>query len=178
MQTIQIFDKTFSPVISEIDIQDKIKILAKKISSEFETKNPLFIAILNGAFMFAADLFRQIQIPATITFVKLSSYSGLQSTGNIETLIGLNEKIEGRNIIILDDVLDTGGTLFTFKNLLQKQNPLSIKTVLLVDKKIKNNFNLVCDYACFENLNGFLIGYGMDYKEAGRNFPCIYELIE
>lgn len=178
MQTVQIFDKTFSPVISEIDIQDKIKILAKKISSDFETKNPLFIAILNGSFMFAADLFRQIQIPATITFVKLSSYTGLQSTGNIETLIGLNENIEGRNIIILDDVLDTGNTLYTFQNELKMKNPLSIKIVLLVDKKIENNYKLVCDYACFENLDGFLIGYGMDYEGAGRNFPDIYQLIE
>lgn len=178
MQTVNIFDKKFSPLISENDIQQQIKILAEKISADYQSKNPLFIAILNGAFMFASDLFRLIQIPAEITFVKLSSYNGTQSTGNIQTIFGLTESIEGRHIIILDDVLDTGKTLYTFKEEIQKRNPLTIKTALLIDKKIDIEYELVGDYACFENQPGFLIGYGMDYKGQGRNLQSIYQLNE
>ncbi len=176
MQTVQIFDKTFSKVISETDLREKINVLAEKISTDYVAKHPLFIVILNGAFMFAADLFRQIRIPAEISFVKLSSYEGLHSSGNIETIFGLNEIIEGRDIIILDDVLDTGRTLYTFKNEMLKRNPLSLKTALLIDKKIQKEYELKCDYSCFENYTGFLVGYGMDYKGQGRNFPCIYQL--
>jgi len=178
MKTLKIFDKTFSPVISEFDIQEKIYILSEKISADYATKNPLFIVILNGAFMFAADLFRNIKIPAEITFVQLSSYSGIQSSGNIETIFGLKEDIEGRHIIILDDVLDTGKTLFTFIKEMIRKKPLSLKTVLLIDKKIDIAYDLVPDYACFENHKGFLIGYGMDYNGQGRNFPAIYQLNE
>lgn len=178
MKTVTIFEKTFSPVISEFDIQEKIYILSEKISADYATKNPLFIVILNGAFMFAADLFRNIKIPAEITFVQLSSYSGIQSSGNIETIFGLKEDIEGRHIIILDDVLDTGKTLFTFIKEMIRKKPLSLKTVLLIDKKIDIAYDLVPDYACFENHKGFLIGYGMDYNGQGRNFPAIYQLNE
>lgn len=178
MQTVQIFDQTFSEVISETVIRKKIQSLAEKISTDYATKNPLFIVILNSAFMFAADLFRQIQIPAEISFVKLSSYNGLQSSGNIETILGLNDNIEGRHIIILDDILDTGKTLFTFKKELVQRKPLSLRTVLLIDKKIDIEYNLISDYACFENYTGFLIGYGMDFNGHGRNFPSIYQLNE
>lgn len=178
MKTVNIFDKKFTPLISENDIQQKIKILAEKISGDYDSKNPLFIVILNGAFMFASDLFRQIQIPAEISFVKLSSYTGLQTSGNLETIFGLTENIEGRHIIILDDILDTGKTLFTFKKEMIQKKPLSVKTVLLIDKKLDMEYDLVGDYTCFENYKGFLIGYGMDYRGQGRNFPCIYQLKE
>ena len=178
MQTVKIFDKTFTPVISEFDIQEKINILAEKISADYATKNPLFIVLLNGAFMFAADLFRNITIRAEISFVQLSSYSGIHSSGNIETIFGLSENIEGRHIIILDDVLDSGKTLFTFKKEMIQKKPLTIKTVLLIDKKIDIPYDLVSDYACFENHKGFLIGYGMDYNGQGRNLPAIYQLNE
>ncbi|MBS1729252.1 MAG: hypoxanthine phosphoribosyltransferase [Bacteroidetes bacterium] len=178
MQSVKIFDKIFSPLISEHDIQLQVKLLADKISHEYQSKNPLFIAILNGAFMFAADLFRQIQIPAEISFVKFSSYNDLQSSGNVQSIFGLVENIKGRHIIILDDILDTGNTLVTFIEEMKKRDPLSIKTALLIDKKneIKNRFH--CDYACFECLGGFLVGYGMDYKMQGRNIPAIFQLIE
>ncbi|MEO8117542.1 MAG: hypoxanthine phosphoribosyltransferase [Bacteroidota bacterium] len=178
MQTVQIFEQTFSEVITEAEIKEKIQSLAEKITADYASKNPLFIALLNGAFMFAADLFRQIQIPAEISFVKLSSYNGLQSTGNIETVIGLKENITGRHIIILDDILDTGKTLFTFKKEMIQKKPLSIKTVLLIDKKNKIEYDRADDYSCFENNSGFLIGYGMDFNGHGRNLPSIYQLKE
>lgn len=177
MKTVKIKDKEFAISISSDRIQSAIKQVAAKINKDYSGKQPLFIAILNGSFMFAADLFKSLDIDCEISFIKLSSYQGTQTTEKVNELIGLNQDIKGRDIILIEDIVDTGITLDnTIKNLTQF-NPKTIKvaTLLYKPEAFKNQFTI--DYIGIEIPNDFIVGYGLDYDGYGRNLPDIYKII-
>ena len=178
MANIQIYDKTFKPYISEKDIREKINELANCLSRDYQDKNPIFIAVLNGAFMFAADIFKSLNIHAEISFIKLASYKGMKSSGQVITAIGLDIEIFDRHVVILEDIVDTGKTLHEFLPQLWHQQPASIKIAALLHKPEGTVFPLKVDYAGFEIPDKFVVGYGLDYNGLGRNTPSIYQLLE
>lgn len=149
-----------------------------QINTDYTGKKPLFIAVLNGSFLFAADLFRQITIDAQISFIKLASYKGTTSTGNIITAIGLEEPVFERHIILLEDIIDTGKTLSEFIPQLLHQNPASLKIASLLTKPEALKHPVIPDYYGFAIPNKFVVGYGLDYDGLGRNIPEIYQLAE
>jgi hypoxanthine phosphoribosyltransferase len=175
---VTLFDKTFEPFLSESLIQEKIKELAEEINKDYAGKKPLFIAILNGSFMFAADLFKAINIEAEICFIKLASYKGAKSTGNVITAIGLDNDINNRHVIILEDIIDTGKTLSQFLPQLEHQQPSSLKIAVLLHKPDATIHPVQIDYCCFSIPNRFVLGYGLDYDGFGRNLKEIYQLKE
>jgi hypoxanthine phosphoribosyltransferase len=174
---IQILDLSFKPYISATQIEEANVKMAAKINVDYKDKNPLFICILKGSFIFASDLFKKITIPAEIEFIRLKSYDGTQSTEHIQTLIGLSANIIDRNIIILEDIVDTGNTLESLLNDLKKEKCQSIGLASLIFKKdaFKKDFKI--DYLGFEIENKFIVGYGLDYNEYGRNLPEIYQIV-
>jgi len=178
MQNIRIHDKEFKPYLDEKKIQDRIRELGAEISKDYHGKNPLFIAILNGSFMFAADLFKNISVDAEICFIKLASYKGISSTGQVITAIGLDVDIIGKHIIIIEDIVDTGKTLNEFLPKLNHQQPASLKIVALLHKPEATKFPVHIDYTGFTIPNKFVVGYGLDYDGLGRNIPSIYQLVQ
>ena len=178
MSNITLFNKTFEPYLPESLIQEKIKELGEIISKEYEGKRPLFIGVLNGSFMFAADLFKQISIEAEICFIKLASYKGTKSTGNVITAIGLDTDIRDRHLILLEDIIDTGKTLNEFIPQLYHQQPASIKMAVLLHKPDATIYPVQIDYCCFSIPDRFVLGYGLDYDGFGRNLKEIYQLKE
>ena len=177
MSQIKVHDKTFGPFLSEEDIQQQIKKIADAINSDYEGLRPMFIAILNGSFMFAADLFKHITIDAEICFIKLASYKGTTSSGQVITAIGLDIDIIGRDIIILEDIVDTGKTLTEFLPQLLHHQPASMKIAALLHKPDAVKFPIRIDYLGFSIPNKFVVGYGLDYDGLGRNLKEIYQLI-
>jgi hypoxanthine phosphoribosyltransferase len=175
-QEITLFDKTFEPYLTEDDIQGEIKKLAAELNMYYGDKKPLFIAILNGSFMFAADLFKQLTIEAEICFIKLASYKGTKSTGHVITAIGLDTDITNRHIVILEDIIDTGKTLHEFLPQVHNQQPASLKVAVLLHKPEATKFEVPIDYCCFSIPNRFVLGYGLDYDGYGRNLKQIYQL--
>ncbi len=178
MSEIVLFDKKFIPFIAEIEIKQAIKKLALEIKQQYQGKKPLFIAILNGSFMFAADLFKELEIEAEICFIKLASYKGTKSSGQVVTAIGLDIDLTNRHVIILEDIIDTGKTLHTFLPQLLNQQPASLKVAVLLDKPEPRKFDVTIDYACFTIPNKFVLGYGLDFDGFGRNIKEIYQLHE
>jgi hypoxanthine phosphoribosyltransferase len=178
MSNVRIHDKTFQPYLSEPDIREKVRELAGALSRDYRDKNPIFIAILNGAFMFAADLFKNLTIDAEISFIKLASYKGMKSSGQVITAIGLDTEIFDRHVIILEDIVDTGKTLHEFLPQLWHQQPASIKITALLHKPGAMTYPLRVDYGGFEIPDKFVVGYGLDYNGLGRNTPAIYQLLE
>jgi hypoxanthine phosphoribosyltransferase len=178
MSNITLFNKTFEPYLPESLIQEKIKELGEIISQEYEGKRPLFIGVLNGSFMFAADLFKQISIEAEICFIKLASYKGTKSTGNVITAIGLDTDIRDRHLILLEDIIDTGKTMNEFIPQLYHQQPASIKMAVLLHKPDATIYPVQIDYCCFSIPDRFVLGYGLDYDGFGRNLKEIYQLKE
>ncbi len=175
---IQVRDKKFQPYIKAPQIQEQIGKLASQMNIDYAGKNPLFIAILNGSFMFAADLFKEINMEAEICFIKLASYKGTKSTGNVITSIGLDENLKGRHVIIIEDIVDTGKTLHEFLPQLLNQQPASLKIAALLHKPEALTYPLTIDYLGFSVPNKFLLGYGLDYDGLGRNLKEIYQLVE
>lgn len=178
MDYIKIKDKTFEKMIESSAIEKKIRLLGLQISNDYETENPLFIGVLNGCFMFMADLMREITLKAEISFIKFSSYKGeINSSGDIAELIGLNNSVEGRHIIIVEDIVDTGATLAGLIKTLKESHPKSIAVVslLLKPNALKTSINEI-KYIGFEIPNDFVVGYGLDYAEQGRNLKHIYQL--
>ena len=176
MNEVKLKDKNFEIFINEKEINDIISNISNRIN-ESGVVNPLFIAILNGSFLFAADLMRKINIPDTeISFLKLSSYDGLSTTGNVNKLIGLSKKIEGRNVIVLEDIIDTGITLEKIIILLEKEKVKSIKIATLLFKPNSYQKKFQIDYIGKSIENDFVVGYGLDYDEKGRNLKNIYKL--
>lgn len=159
-------------------IRERVAQLAAAINRDYEDKKPLFIAILNGSFMFAADLFKYVTVPSEISFIKLASYKGTKSTGNVITAIGLDEKLSGRHIIIIEDIIDTGKTLHEFLPQLLEQSPASLKICALLQKPDATVFPLAIDYLGFSIPDKFVVGYGLDYDGLGRNINGIYRLAE
>lgn len=178
MPAIKLHDKTFDTYLSEKEIAEKIKIIAEQLNHDYKNKRPLFIAILNGSFMFAADLFKQLTIDAEICFIKLASYRGMKSSGNVITAIGLDQDLFGREVIIVEDIVDTGKTLNEFLPKLDHQQPKSLKIVALLHKPEATQFQLKIDYLGFSIPNKFVVGYGLDYDGLGRNLKEIYQLAE
>ncbi|MFM2358657.1 MAG: hypoxanthine phosphoribosyltransferase [Bacteroidota bacterium] len=179
MSLIQVIDKKFTPYIDAATIEARIKELATQINQDYEGKRPIFIAILNGSFMFAADLFKYITIETEICFIKLASYKGTKSTGNVITSIGLDEPLEGRHVVIIEDIVDTGNTLHKFLPQLFNQQPASLKIASLLHKpEALVHKDLTIDYLGFSVPNKFLLGYGLDYDGLGRNLAAIYQLVE
>lgn len=178
MSEIQINDKTFVPFLSAVSIQREIKELASVINSEYKGKKLTFVAILNGAFMFASDLLKEIDVDCEITFVKVSSYKGSASTGRVDELIGLNASLTGKNVIIIEDIVDTGITMDKIHKLIELQLPESLKICTLLYKKEAHQGRVIPDYVAFEIENKFVVGYGLDYDEAGRNLKEIYQIKE
>jgi hypoxanthine phosphoribosyltransferase len=178
MTAIKVHDKYFIPYISEAEINERIHMLAKKIDEDYNGKKPLFIAILNGSFMFAADIFKHISIESEICFIKLASYKGTKSSGQVVTAIGLDTDLTGRHVIVLEDIIDTGKTLSEFLPQLKNQQPLSLKIAALLHKPEATVYPTQIDYLGFSVPNKFLLGYGLDYDGLGRNIKEIYQLTD
>jgi hypoxanthine phosphoribosyltransferase len=176
MPSIKLHDKTFDTYLSEQEIHEKIKGIAAQISSDYKGRLPLFIAILNGSFMFAADLFKQLTIDAEVCFIKLASYKGMKSSGHVVTAIGLDQDLYNRDIIIIEDIVDTGKTLSEFLPKLHHQQPASLKIAALLHKPEATLFPLEIQYLGFSIPNKFVVGYGLDYDGLGRNLKEIYQL--
>lgn len=178
MTQIKVHDKMFDTYLPEETIQQRVKELAAIINEEHRDNRPLFIAILNGSFMFASDLFKQLTIDAEICFIKLASYKGTRSTGHVITAIGLDHDLFGRNVIIVEDIVDTGKTLNNFLPQLHHQHPSSLKIVSLLHKPQATVFPIRVDYVGFTIPDKFVVGYGLDYDGLGRNLKEIYQLHE
>lgn len=176
MSNIQVLDKTFEPYLKEAAIQEKITELAGQLNKDYAGKRPLFLSILNGSFLFTADLFKQITIEAEVSFIKLASYKGTSSTGNVITAIGLDANVKDRHIVILEDIIDTGKTLHHYLPQLDSMQPASVKIAVLLNKKEALQYPVKVDYACFDIPNKFVVGYGLDYDGLGRNSKDIYQL--
>jgi hypoxanthine phosphoribosyltransferase len=176
MSVIQVIDKKFKPYLSAAEISERIKAVASQINRDYKGKKPIFIAILNGSFMFASDLLKEISIEAEICFIKLASYKGTKSTGNVITSIGLDEPLKDRHVIIIEDIVDTGNTLHKFLPQLYNQQPASLKIAALLHKPEALEHPIVIDYLGFNVPNIFLLGFGLDYDGLGRNLDQIYQL--
>jgi hypoxanthine phosphoribosyltransferase len=176
MQQIRVHDKTFVPYLSQSEIETAIKQQAELINKDYANECPLFIAILNGSFMFAAELFKSISVPSEICFIKLASYKGTTSSGHIITSIGLDTEITDKHVIILEDIVDTGKTLHYFLPQLYNQHPRSLKIAALLHKPSATVYDVPLDYNCFKIPDKFVIGYGLDYNGFGRNFPALYQI--
>ena len=171
MKTIRVHDKEFAPYISAAEIETAVKKLARQLDEDYQGKNPLFIAILSGSFMFAADLFKHVNIPAEICFIKLASYKGTKSTGNVITSIGLDVDLHERDVVILEDIIDTGKTMHAFLPQLEHQQPRSLKICVLLHKPESMVHPVGIDYLGFTIPDRFVVGYGLDYDGYGRNLP-------
>lgn len=176
MSEVQVLDKTFKTLITKEKIQERIKEIATQINEEMKDKNPLFLAILNGSFIFAADLCRHLTINHEISFIKLASYEGTSSTGAIKQMIGLNSDIQNRHVIILEDIIDTGLTMKYILEQLTEQSPASIQICTLLHKPAKQQVPMDIKYIAFNIPNDFVVGYGLDYNQQGRNLNEIYTL--
>jgi hypoxanthine phosphoribosyltransferase len=178
MSNIRIHDKNFKPYITAEAIQKKVTELAEALNRDYKDKNPVFIAILNGSFIFAADLFKELTIDAEISFIKLASYKGMKSGGQVITSIGLDTEIFGRHVVIIEDIVDTGKTMNEFLPQLLHQQPASLKIVALLHKPEAKLHPITVDYTGFEIPDKFVVGYGLDYDGLGRNTASIYQLLE
>lgn len=175
---IKIHDKEFVPFLSAEEIDEQVARLANEINKDYSDKRPLFIAILNGSFVFASDLFKKLTIEAEISFIKLASYKGIKSTGKVITAIGLDEDLHNRHIVILEDIVDTGKTLNEFLPQLKNHHPASLRVCSLLHKPEASLFQIDLNYLGFSIPNKFVVGYGLDFDGLGRNIPSIYKLKE
>jgi len=160
-------------LLSQIEIEKKVKEIGEKISADYEGEEPIFIGVLKGCFIFMADLMRHVSINCSMDFMAVSSYQGTNSTGAVKINKDLNEAIEGKHIILVEDILDSGVTLNYLKNYLSVRNPASIKVVTLMDKPARRKADIYADYSCFEVPDAFVVGYGLDFNEKYRNLPYI-----
>ncbi len=178
MSKVTIKDKTFKVSIPEKVILERVKAVADRINRDMDGKNPLLLAVLNGSFVFAADLMRQLTIPCEISFVKLASYEGVTSTGKVKEVIGINEDLTGRTVIIVEDIVDTGLTMKQMIESIGTRNPASVHICTLLVKPEKLQVDLNIEYAAMEIPNEFIVGYGLDYDQQGRNLKDIYTVVE
>jgi len=177
MKEIRILDKKFMELITEKVLQDRIKELAMKLNKDFAGKEVVFLGILNGAFLFAADLFRHIDLQAKISFVKLASYEGTSSSGSIKELIGWNEEIKNKTIVVIEDIVDTGNTLERIVDELVIRKVSEVKIATMLFKPAAYTKDIPLDYVGFEIPNDFVVGFGLDYDGYGRNLPSVYTLV-
>jgi len=177
-QTVKIKDKEFTVLISAEKIQERVSDIAGQINNDYRNKTPLFIGVLNGAFLFTADLFKKIDLTCELSFVRVSSYSGTSSTGTVRNLIGLNEDLKDRDIIVIEDIVDTGDTMVYLLDELKKHSPASVRLATAVFKPKALRHPIRPDYVGFELPPAFIVGYGLDYDGIGRNLNDIYVLKE
>lgn len=178
MDIITVKDKSFKPYISEEKLQTSVEKVASNINADYKGSTPIFLGILNGSFMFFGDLLKSIDLECTVSFVKLASYEGTSTTGEVNELIGLNEDISGKDIILVEDIVDTGNTLVKLHEILSSKNPRSIKIATLLYKPEAYKKHHPIDYVGLEIPNAFVLGYGLDYDGLGRNLSSIYVLNE
>lgn len=177
-QTIQIHDKHFAVSIPAEKIQMEVARLGKQINLDLEGTKPLFLVVLNGAFMFAADLMKQVSIPCEVSFVKLASYEGFFSSGKIKELIGMNEDLNDRTVVVVEDIVDTGHTMQQIIKSLESHHPKEIKIATFFHKPESLQVPLKLDYVGMHIPNDFIVGYGLDYDGLGRNLADIYTLVQ
>lgn len=177
-EQVQILDKTFVRSISEQEIAEAVTRIAVQISDNLREKDPIFIVVLNGAFMFASDLMKELNFPSRITFVKMASYEKTASTGVVKELIGLSEDIEGRTVVVIEDIVDTGYTMQCMMAALRSHHPEEIHIASLFMKPENLKVDLHVDYVAFHIPNDFIVGYGLDYEGYGRNLSAIYSVVE
>ncbi len=178
--TVQIHDKKFTPFLDQKTLHDRVAGLGRQITEDFEDfkdKELVVIAVLNGSFMFLADLCRQIELPISISFIKIKSYEGTQSSGNVKSILGLEEEIKEKNVLIVEDIVDTGISMNFLISEISAMNPLKISIATLLFKPEAFRFNYQLDYVGFEIPNKFVVGYGLDYDGLGRNLPSIYQVV-
>jgi hypoxanthine phosphoribosyltransferase len=173
---IHLIDKDFVPYISEEKILARVKVLSSQIRVDYGTNNVLFLSVLNGSFMFTSDLMKNMEGEVELSFIKLSSYEGTSTSGKVHELIGLNQNIQGRHIVVLEDIVDTGLTVQRVITMLKMQNPLSIEVCTLLYKPEAFKGDTAPKYFGFKIPNKFVVGYGLDYDQLGRNFNEIYQL--
>lgn len=177
MKKIHVRDREFTVSIPEAAIMQRVAQVAEQINNDLKDENPLFLAVLNGSFMFAADLLRGISIPCEISFVRMASYEGTSSTGKVKDLLGLNEDISGRSIVVVEDIIDSGLTMKHLLQTLQQKGPKQVKVASLLVKPGNLKVDLDVSYCCFEIPNDFIVGYGLDYDGYGRNLRDIYTVV-
>lgn len=177
MKTVTLKDKTFGISIPETELLKAVDNVAEKMNADLKGKNPLFLIVLNGAFMFASDLLKRVEIPAQLSFVKFSSYCGTCSSGNVTELIGLNEDVKGRTVVIIEDIVDSGRTMYGMVEKLKSMGVGELRIATLFFKPEALRYDLKIDYAAMEIPNDFIVGYGLDYDGYGRNLRDIYTLI-
>lgn len=177
-EIVKVHDKYFEPFITEEQIQHEVSRIAAEVNKDLADKDPIFLGILNGAFMFASDLFKQLHFPCQITFLKLASYSGTQSTGSVKQLIGINRDLKDRVVVVLEDIVDTGVTLETIIRQLSGYQPKEIRVATFLHKPKATIKEVKLNYVGLEIPNDFIVGYGLDYDGYGRNFKEIYQLVD
>ena len=178
METIRIKDKQFKTFITEEQILKEVARVGEEINRDLADANPLFVSVLNGSFMFTADLMKHVSVPCEISFVKLASYAGTSSAGKVKELVGLNDDITGRTIVIVEDIIDTGLTMERLIETLKARNPKEIRIATLLVKPDKLKVDLDINYIAMSIPNDFIVGYGLDYDGLGRNYRDIYTVIE
>lgn len=178
METLQIKDKKFAVSIPEAEILKQVKRVAGEINRDFAGREPLFLAVLNGSFVFAADLLREVRLPLQISFIKLASYEGTSSTGEVKEMLGLNTDIAGRDVVIVEDIIDSGLTMKYLTELLAQRRPNSVSICTLLLKPDNLKVELDIPYKCFSIPNDFIVGYGLDYDGFGRNTRDIYTVVD
>ena len=178
MKRVKVLDKTFEVSIPEAEIKERVKAVAQQLSHDMEGKNPLLLAVLNGSFIFAADLMREMTIPCEISFVKLASYQGTTSTGKIHEVLGINEDLTGRHVVIVEDIVDTGLTMKRMVESLGTRKPASVHICALLVKPDKLQVDLDIEYTAMKIPNDFIVGYGLDYDQHGRELRDIYTLVD
>lgn len=172
--TVQVKDLHFEPFISNHSIEARVVELANRLTVDFHGKNPVFLSVLNGSFMFTSDLMKSFLAPCEISFIKLASYEGTESTGDVKTLIGINNSIKDRHVVIIEDIVDTGNTVKKILELVWQHQPASVKIMTLLFKPEAYKENIEIDYVGFDIDNKFVVGYGLDYDGFGRNMNQIY----
>lgn len=174
MKKVKIKEKSFVVMMPESEILSKIDVVAERLNEEYRDKNPLFLAVLNGSFMFASDLMKRIEVPCEISFVKLSSYQGTMTTGKVKEVIGINEDLTGRHVVIVEDIVESGLTMKQMIESLGTRNPASIEICSLFVKPHKLQVPLDIKYGVMEIGDAFILGYGLDYDQQGRNLRDLY----
>ena len=178
METIQVKDRIFEQFLREEELLKEIKRVASEINRDYVGKEPLFLCVLNGSFMFAADLLKNVSVPCNVSFVKVASYSGTDTTGKVKELMGLQENVEGRHVIIVEDIVDTGYTMRDVLDSLHDKKAASVQVCALLCKPDKLKVDINLKYLALNIPNGFIVGYGLDYDGFGRNTRDIYKIVK
>jgi hypoxanthine phosphoribosyltransferase len=173
---IQLHDKQFIPFISVQEIDFAIAKMAALVAADFADETPIFVGVLNGSFMVVSDFMKQYEKPCEVSFIKMTSYDGISSTNSVRQLIGIDQDLSGRTIIVLEDIVDTGNTLVALKELFKQQNVKHFRIATLFFKPEAYKQDIKIDYVGIRITNKFIVGYGLDYNGLGRNLPEIYQL--